>query len=246
MKRFQRTEQLVGSESVKILAESSVAVFGIGGVGSFAAESLARGGIGSLFLCDNDTVDITNINRQIIALDSTVGRKKTEVMAERIADINPYAEVKISDTFFSADTAREFSFEQFDYIVDAIDSVSSKVALIEMAKGRDIPIISCMGTGNKLDPLKFEITDISKTSVCPLARIIRTEMRKRGLFGLKVLYSKEQPVKFSNLHAEERENPQGKRGVQAPASISFVPSAAGLIIAGEVIKDILKKSGVQI
>ncbi|MCI8284440.1 MAG: tRNA threonylcarbamoyladenosine dehydratase [Firmicutes bacterium] len=237
MKRFQRTEQLIGSKAVEILAGSSVAVFGIGGVGSFAAEALARGGIGRLFLCDNDTVDITNINRQIIALGTTIGRKKTEVMAERIRDINSYAEVKISNAFFSSDTAREFSFEQFDYIVDAIDSVSSKLTLIETAKSRNIPIISCMGTGNKLDPSKFEIADISKTSVCPLARVIRTEMKKRGLFGLKVLYSNEQPVKFNN--------PQGGR-VRAPASISFVPSVAGLMIAGEVIKDILKKSGVQI
>ncbi len=234
MERFHRMEMMTGSEAAQRLAASSVAVFGIGGVGSFAAEALARSGIGGLFLCDNDVVDITNINRQLIALTSTLGRRKVDVMAERIRDINPEAKVSVSSTFFSEDTAGEFPLSEFDYIVDAIDSVASKLTLVEAAKAADVPVISSMGTGNKLDPARFEIADISETSVCPLARAMRSGMRKRGLSGLKVLYSREEPVR-----------PAGKRGgAGVPASISFVPSAAGLMIAGEVIRDIIGRSGV--
>ena len=210
---------------------SRVAVFGLGGVGGHTAEALARCGVGTLLLVDNDTVSVSNINRQTIALHSTVGKKKTQVMAERVKDINPNMQVQTRDTFFLPETADSFDFTGFDYVVDAIDTVSGKIALIEKCKQANVPIISAMGAGNKLDPTAFAVADISKTSGCPLARVMRRELKKRGVTGVRVVYSKEEPK-----GAVE----QNERGKAVPASIAFVPSVMGLIIAGEVIKDIIK------
>lgn len=235
LNEFSRTEILLGEEGVNKLGKAKVAIFGLGGVGSYAVEALARCGIGGLTLVDHDSVSVTNINRQIYALHSTVGKSKTQVAKERIRDINADILVHAYETFYNADTAGMFDFCGFDYIVDAIDTVSSKLLLIENAKRANTPIISCMGTGNKLDPTRFEITDISKTSVCPLAKVMRTELRKRGIRKVKVLYSKERPIK----------NPEGTREVKGntdrpvPGSVSFVPSVAGLCIAAEVVKDLL-------
>jgi tRNA A37 threonylcarbamoyladenosine dehydratase len=226
MSIYDRTDLLIGKENREKLNNAHVAVFGIGGVGSFVCEALARAGVGTLTLIDSDTVSESNINRQLIALASTVGRPKTEVMAERIADINADIAVYKHDIFFSEDTADNVDFSQFSYVVDAIDSVSSKLLIIEKCKQFGVPVLSSMGTGNKLDPTAFRIADIKKTSVCPLARVMRYELKKRGIGDVKVLYSTEEPV---------------IRGERIPASISFVPSSAGLIIAGEVIKDIIKK-----
>lgn len=230
---FSRTQMLVGKEKLDILLKSRVAVFGVGGVGGYVCEALARAGVGAIDLVDNDTVSESNINRQIIALKSTVGKQKTEVMKERILDINPDICVKVHDIFVLPENIDEFDFSCYDYIVDAIDTVSGKLAIIEKAYFSEIPVISSMGTGNKLDPLKFEIADINKTSVCPLARVMRYELRKRGVKKLKVLYSKEEPVKPLKEEVSET-------GKTIPGSISFVPSVAGLIIGAEVIKDIIK------
>ena len=224
--QFTRTEMMLGEDAVQRLSSSRVAVFGVGGVGGFAVEALARAGVGELHLFDSDRVSITNINRQIIALHSTVGRLKTELMCERIADINPGAKTFSYPIFYGEDTARGVDLSKFDYVVDAIDSVRSKILLICEAKAAGVPIISSMGAGNKLDPTRFEVADIYKTSVCPLARVVRTELKKRGVDSLKTVYSKEPPVLKRN------------DGERAPGSLSFVPSVAGLIIAGEVIKDI--------
>lgn len=234
--RFSRTELLLGKEAMDKLSKSRVAVFGIGGVGSFTAEALARSGVGTLDIIDNDTVSITNINRQILALSSTVGKYKVDVMKERLLDINPEIKINISRTFFLPETADEFNFASYDYIVDAIDTVTGKIALIENAKKHQVPIISSMGTGNKLDPTRFEIADISKTSVCPLAKVMRRELKNRGIKKVKVLYSKEEPLPHKG-HTDEEST---KR--QIPASTAFVPSCAGLIIAGEVIRDLTKES----
>ncbi len=223
--RFSRTELLIGKEAIEKLNKSKVAVFGIGGVGSYVVEGLARAGVGSFILVDKDEVDITNINRQIIATTKTVGRPKVEVAKERILEINPEARVEIYQEFFLPET-KGILDESIDYIVDAVDTVTAKIELIVRANKLNIPIISSMGTGNKLDPSKFEVTDIYKTSVCPLAKVMRKELKIRGIKKLKVVYSKEEPIK------------QEERGV--PASISFVPSVAGLIIAGEVIKNLSK------
>lgn len=222
--RFTRTKMLLGEEGVGKLQSSRVAVFGIGGVGGYAAEALARAGIGAIDLIDKDQVDITNINRQIIALESTVGKDKVEVMKERILDMDPSIQVTAHKCFFLPET--EFDFSVYDYVVDAIDTVTAKIDLIVRAREAGVPVISSMGTGNKLDPTRFEVSTIDKTSVCPLAKVMRKEMRKRGITDLKVVYSKEEPAR------------QTERGV--PASISFVPPAAGLIMAGEVIKDLAK------
>lgn len=216
---------LVGDEGVERLWNSRVAVFGLGGVGGHAAEALARAGIGSLELVDKDRVDVTNLNRQILALRSTVGRPKVEVMEERILDLDPEIRVIPHHCFFLPET--EFDFSGLDYVVDAIDTVTAKLALILRARQAGVPVISSMGTGNKLDPTRFEVAEIGKTSVCPLAKVMRRELKKRGITDLKVVYSKEEPLK-----QKER---------SAPASISFVPPAAGLILAGEVVKDILKQ-----
>lgn len=229
LNEFSRTELLLGKESMKKLKNSHVAVFGIGGVGSYVAEALARCGVGKLTLIDNDEVALTNLNRQIIALHSTIGMKKTDAAKTRILDINPNAEVYALDCFY---TGSEVLLTEFDYIADAIDTVSSKLVLIENAYRLGIPIISSMGTGNKLDPLKLTVTDIYKTQICPLAKVMRYELKKRNIKNLKVVYSTEQPCAHKSKSAEIT----AKR--KTIGSISFVPSCAGLIIAGEIIKDL--------
>ncbi|MBQ7761878.1 MAG: tRNA threonylcarbamoyladenosine dehydratase [Clostridia bacterium] len=229
MEELSRLRMLIGKEKTELLQEKRVIVFGIGGVGGFTCEALARSGVGTIDLVDNDTVSLSNINRQIIALHSTVGRYKTEVMKERIYDINPNIVVNVYNTFVTRDNINEFDFTQYDYVVDAIDNVSAKVALCVECENVGTPIIASMGTGNKLNPLDFKVADIYKTSVCPLARVMRTELRKRGVKKLKVVYSTEEPT-----NAEKGE------GRYVPASCSFTPSVAGLILASEVIKDLIK------
>ena len=221
--QFTRTRMLLGSEEVDRLRKASVLLFGIGGVGGFTCEALARAGVGRIHIVDKDVVDITNINRQIIATHDTVGRPKVEVMKERILSINPAAAVEATECFYLPDRAAEFDFGAYDYVIDAIDNVSAKLSIICEAKAAGTPVISSMGTGNKLDPTRFEIADIHKTSVCPLAKVIRKGLKDRGIKDVKVLYSREEPV---------------RTGLRTPASVSFVPSVAGLIIAGEVIKDL--------
>jgi len=239
LNQFARTELLIGSEALKKLQGASVAVFGVGGVGSFAAEGLVRGGIGSIDIFDNDNVALSNLNRQLPALRSTVGMLKVEVMKQRLLDINPDLKINAYPVFFSKENAQTFDFTKYDYIVDAIDTVTSKLLLIEMATAAGVPIISSMGAGNKLDPTAFEVADIYQTSVDGLARVIRYECRKRGIERLKVVYSKETPLKPKGPAPVEAGSAIKKR--QVPGSISFVPSVAGLIIAGEVIKDIIKE-----
>ena len=247
LNQFTRSEILLGNKAMGILANACVAVFGIGGVGSYTAEALARCGVGELVLFDDDKICLTNINRQLIATRKTVGKQKTDVMKERILDINPNAKVTTHQCFYSESNAGEFDFTQYSYIVDAIDTVSSKLTLIENAKNAQVPIISCMGAGNKLDPTKFEVTDIYKTSMCPLAKVMRHELRARGIESLKVVYSREAPMKpIENDETSCKFNcicPPGTQRKcdtrrQVPGSVSFVPPVAGLIIAGEVIKDL--------
>ncbi|MGN0491111.1 tRNA threonylcarbamoyladenosine dehydratase [Ruminococcus sp.] len=228
--RFIRTSLVIGEDNIDRLLESRVAVFGVGGVGGFVCEALARSGVGKLTLIDGDTVAKSNINRQIIALESTVGRHKAEVMKERILDINPNAEVATHNIFLNAETASTIDFTQFDYIVDAVDDIKAKVLLAKLADENKIPIIAAMGAGNKTDPTKFEVSDIFKTSVCPLARIMRHELKKAGIKKLKVVYSKETP----------KNPPYRIEGEKTVGSLAFVPSVMGLIMAGEVIKDICK------
>ena len=230
--QFSRTALLIGDKGVEKLKKARVAVFGIGGVGGYVVEALARSGVGALDLIDKDTVSESNINRQIIALHSTVGRLKTEVTAERARDINPNVTVRTHNVFYLPETADSFDFSQYDYVVDAIDTVSGKLALIEQAKKANIPVISSMGAGNKLDATAFEVVDIAKTSVCPLARVMRRELKKRGIEHVKVVYSKEEPLASSVTDEES--------GKAVPGSIAFVPSVVGLILAGEVIKDLIK------
>lgn len=230
---FSRTEMLIGSDALDKLSRRRVAVFGIGGVGGYVAESLVRAGVGAIDLIDNDTVSQSNINRQIIALSSTVGQLKTEVMRQRVLDINSDIKVNCINKFVLPDNIDEFDFSAYDYVVDAIDTVSGKLAIIEKAYLEGVPVISSMGTGNKLDPTRFEITDINKTSVCPLARVMRYELKKRGVKKLKVLYSKEEPIKPNNIQNNDKRK-------AVPGSISFVPSVAGLIIGSEVIKELIK------
>ena len=229
--QFSRTELLIGKQGIEKLNNSKVAIFGLGGVGSYVLEACARAGIGNFILVDKDEVDITNLNRQIIATRKTIGKPKVEVAKERILEINPDANVEIYQEFFMPET-KGILDESIDYIVDAVDTVTAKIELVVRANRLNIPIMSSMGTGNKLDPTKFEVADIYKTSVCPLAKVMRKELKTRGIKKLKVVYSKEEPIK------RQESNEQGK---QVPASISFVPSVAGLIIAGEVIKDILER-----
>ena len=232
--QFSRTELLLGKEAMEKLAASRVAVFGIGGVGGFAAEALARSGVGALDLIDNDTVSLTNLHPQIIALHSTVGMKKTDVAAARILDINPAVKLKTWPLFYGPDTAPLFDFREYDYIVDAIDTVAGKIALVMQAREAGVPVICSMGAGNKLDPAAFEVADLYSTSVDPLARVMRTELKKRGVRKLKVVYSREKPIPAA---ADPEEDPApGRRSV--PGSIAFVPSAAGLILAGEVVRDL--------
>ena len=229
---FSRTENLIGEAAVAKLNKSRVAVFGVGGVGGYGVEALARAGVGELDLIDSDKVSLSNINRQIIALHSTVGRLKTEVAAERVKDINPSAKVHVHNVFYLPETAADFDFSRYDYVVDAIDTVSGKIALIEQANAANVPVISAMGAGNKLNATAFEVADISKTSVCPLARVMRRELKKRGIEHVKVVYSKEEPIPSALKDAET--------GKSVPGSISFVPSVVGLILAGEVVKDLIK------
>ena len=231
-----RTAMLLGEEAVTRLANARVAVFGIGGVGGYVVEALARAGIGAIDLIDNDDVSLSNINRQILATHSTVGIPKVEAGRRRILDINPEARVTCHQLFFNAETAHQFDFTQYDYIVDAIDTVTDKLALVEKAVAAGTPIICCMGTGNKLDPSRFEVADISKTTMCPLARIMRKELGKRGIKHLKVVYSKEEALTPTGW--EEEAAAIGKR--QIPGSVPFVPGAAGLALAGEVIRDLAK------
>ncbi len=247
--QFSRTELLLGKEAMDRLKNARVAVFGIGGVGGYVCEALVRTGVGYFDLIDDDKVCLTNLNRQIIATRKTVGKYKTEVMKERMLEINPDVKVEIHDCFFLPENAKDFPFEEYDYIVDAVDTVTAKLEIIMCAKECNVPVISCMGAGNKLDPTQFEVADIYKTSVCPLARVMRRELKKRGVKKLKVVYSKEQPTRpIEDMSISCRSHcvcPPGtvhkcteRRDI--PGSIAFVPSVAGLILAGEVIKDLTK------
>ncbi|MBO5163253.1 MAG: tRNA threonylcarbamoyladenosine dehydratase [Ruminococcus sp.] len=229
---FSRTELLLGKNAMERLHSARVAVFGVGGVGGYTVEALARSGVGSLDLIDNDTVSESNINRQIIALQSTIGQYKVDVAKARIADINPECTVRAHKMFFMPDTADYFDFSEFDYVVDAIDTVTGKIEIIMRAKAVGVPVISSMGAGNKLDPTAFEVADIYKTSVCPLARVMRREMRKRGVKSLKVVYSREEAIRPENSGVSPLS------GKAVPGSAAFVPSAAGLIIASEVVRGI--------
>lgn len=233
LNQFSRTEMLIGEEGINRLNDSKVAIFGIGGVGSYVAEALARCGVGKFILVDNDKVTITNINRQIIATTKTIGQYKVDLMKQRILDINPEAKIEIYKTFYMPDCNEEILDSSVSYVVDAIDTVTAKIFLVEEATRLNIPVISSMGTGNKLDPSKFEITDIYKTSVCPLAKVMRKELRQRNIKKLNVLYSKEEPVK----PRKESEEKTAKR--QVTGSIAFSPSVAGLMIASKVVKDLI-------
>ena len=235
--QFLRTAMLLGEDAVNRLQNARVAVFGIGGVGGYTVEALARSGIGQLDLIDSDTVSVSNINRQILATHSTVGMPKVEVAKARVLDINPECRVRTHQVFYTPETAHLFDFSEYDYIVDAIDTVTGKLALVERAMDAGTPIICCMGTGNKLDASAFQVADISKTSMCPLARIMRKELSKRGIKHLKVVYSQEEALTPTGW--EEEAAALGKR--QIPGSVAFVPGAAGLILAGEVIKDIANR-----
>lgn len=234
MDTFSRTELIFGKTAMEILANARVAVFGIGGVGGYVVEALARSGVGALDLIDNDKVCPSNLNRQIIALHSTIGQYKTEAAKARILDINPACQVRTHCVFYLPETAENFDFTQYDYIVDAIDTVTAKIEMAVQANRCHTPMISSMGTGNKVDPGAFQVADIYATSVCPLARVMRRELKKRGVPSLKVLYSKEMPI--MPKHSGEEQRDAGKK--IAPGSNAFVPSAAGLMIAGEVIKDL--------
>ena len=238
MDPYSRTRFVLGEEAMKKLRNARVAVFGLGGVGGYVVEALARSGIGHLELIDHDTISLTNLNRQILATRDTVGMDKAEAAAQRVAAIDPDIEVTARKIFYLPETAKEFDFTRYDYVVDAIDTVTGKLMLVQAAKAAGVPIISSMGTGNKLDPTAFRVADISETSVCPLARIIRKECKKRGLGKLKVVYSTEDPIK-TVLPPDDpawAELPEGRNAL--PGSVCFVPAAAGMIIAGEVIKDI--------
>ena len=239
---FSRTRMLFGAEGMEKLRRSRVAVFGIGGVGGYAVEALARGGIGALDLIDSDRVSLTNLNRQLHATHSTIGRYKVDVAAERIRDINPDCKVMTHRTFFLPETKDEFDFTQYDYVVDAIDTVAGKLALAEAAQAAGTRIISAMGAGNKTDPTAFRVADISKTSVCPLARVMRSECRKRGIRHLKVVYSTEMPMRPVEAASDGAGPSDGQKNTtrrDIPGSTSFVPSVAGLILAGEVMKDLM-------
>ncbi|MDE6604320.1 MAG: tRNA threonylcarbamoyladenosine dehydratase [Lachnospiraceae bacterium] len=260
---FSRTEMLLGGEAMEKLTRSRVAVFGVGGVGGYVCEALARSGVGALDLIDKDMVALSNINRQIIATHRTVGREKTDVMRERILDINPEAVVRVYPCFFLPENADSFPFEEYDYVVDAVDTVTAKIELVMRAREKDVPIISSMGAGNKLDSTAFRVADIYETKVCPLARVMRRELKKRDVEHLKVVYSEEKPIVPAGDHAadeqegygaetvrrsqinETADGGEGRRDVprrQTPGSAAFVPSVAGLIIAGEVVKDLVADS----
>ena len=222
--QFSRTAQLLGNENVEKLFDKHVIVFGVGGVGGYVVEALARSGVGKISIVDNDVVNESNINRQIIALHSTVGMQKVDVLKNRILDINPECQVFVYNQFFLPENSNDFDFSIYDYVVDAVDTVTAKIEIIKKSKESNVPVISSMGTGNKLNPMGFKVSDISKTKVCPLARVMRNELKKRGISKVKCVYSEELPVIQT----------------QTPASIAFVPSVAGLLIASEVIKDLMK------
>ena len=230
---FSRAERLLGSNGMERLGKARVAVFGVGGVGGYVVEALARSGVGTLDLIDSDKVCLSNLNRQIIALHSSLGRYKVDAARERILDINPECRVNVHRIFYLPQTAEEFDFREYDYVVDAIDTVTGKLMLVSQARQAGTPIISSMGAGNKLDPAAFRVADIYETSVCPLARVMRRELKKRGIPDLKVVYSTEPPVAFAGNGQDQEEG--------SPGSVAFVPSVAGLIIAGEVIKDLAGK-----
>lgn len=239
LEQLERTELLLGRDGVEKLQKSRVAVFGIGGVGGCAVEALARSGVGSLLLVDSDRVCLSNLNRQIIATRESVGRYKTEVMKERILSINPEAEVEERRCFYLPENAHEFDLSGYTYIIDAIDTVTAKLELIQQAYRQQVPVISAMGAGNKLDPTRFQVADISKTSVCPLARVMRRELKKRGITRHKVVFSTEEPVRpVSGMVRQQDGSGQGGTRRDTPGSVAFVPSVAGYILAGEVIKDI--------
>lgn len=233
--QFNREEILLGKNALETLKKARVAIFGIGGVGGYAAEALVRAGVGELDFIDSDVVSLTNLNRQIIALHSTLGQEKVEVMKARALDINPDVKINIHKCFYLPETAAQFDFKQYDYVVDAIDTVSGKIALVEEANRCNTPIISAMGAGNKLNPALFEVADISKTKVCPLAKVMRKELKTRGILHLKVVYSPESPLKPAVT-----EEQSGKR--QTAGSVSFVPPVAGLLMAAEVVKDLISKA----
>ena len=236
--RFSREELLIGKAGLEKLRQARVAVFGIGGVGSYVVEALARSGVGALDLFDSDTVALSNINRQLIALESTLGRLKVEVAKERVLQINPACRVEARQLFFTPENAGEVDFSQYDYVADAIDTVSSKIELLRLCREAGVPVISCMGAGNKLDPTAFRVAPLEKTSVCPLARVMRRELKKRGITGVKAVYSTEEST--PPLAAEEGDQ-KGTAGHPTPGSMAFVPSVAGLILAGEIVKDLLGK-----
>ena len=242
LEQFSRTGLIFGDEGMQKLAQARVAVFGVGGVGGYTVEALARSGVGAIDLIDDDKVSLTNLNRQIIATLSTVGRPKVDVARERILDIDPDCKVTVHRMFFMPETADQLDFSQFDYVVDAIDTVTGKIEIIMRAIAAGVPVISSMGAGNKVDPTAFEVADIYKTSVCPLAKVMRRELKKRGVKKLKVVYSKEEAIRSFGESAdempEENDHRNGRPKRFVPGSNAFVPSVAGLIIAGEVIKDI--------
>ena len=249
LNQFSRTQLLLGADNMDRLSNAKVAVFGIGGVGGYVVEALARSGVGSFVLVDDDKVCLTNINRQIIATRKTVGKYKVDVMKERILEINPDADVEVRKCFYLPENAHEFPFEEYSYVVDAVDTVTAKIEIIMRAKAAEIPVISCMGAGNKLDASAFQVADIYKTKMCPLAKVMRRELKARGVKKLKVVYSEEEPIRpledtSDNYNVEEtcQENLEYKAAKRrsTPGSVAFVPSVAGLIIAGEVIKDLAK------
>lgn len=250
LNQFSRTELLIGEEAIEKLQNAKVAIFGVGGVGSFVVEGLVRAGVGHFVIVDDDKICLTNLNRQIIATRKTIGKYKVDVAKERILEINPNATVETYQEFYMPDSKSNILTQDLDYVVDCIDTVTAKIELVMNCKKLNIPIISAMGTGNKLDPFKFEITDIYKTSVCPLAKVMRKELRKRNIDSLKVIYSKEEPIKINQeSNSSCKTNcicpPGTKRKCairnQVPGSISFVPSVAGLMIAGEIVREIIKK-----
>lgn len=241
--QFSRTELLFGTKAMEKLAGARVAVFGIGGVGGYTVEALVRSGIGEIDLIDSDTVSLTNLNRQIIATKSSIGKYKVDVMQDRIMDINPDVKVHVHKCFYLPETKDQFDFSQYDYVVDAVDTVTAKLQIVEEAEAAGVPVISSMGAGNKLDPAAFQVADIYKTSVCPLAKVMRRELKKRGIKKLKVVYSQELPVmpdpELLSSYSEEV-SPLAPQKRSVPGSVAFVPSVAGLIIAGEVLKDLAK------
>lgn len=238
--RFDRTKRLLGADAMEKLKNSKVAVFGIGGVGGHAADALVRSGVGEIDIIDSDEVALSNINRQLIATSKSVGQKKVEVMQAHLLEINPEVRVNAHCCFFLPETKDQFDFTEYDYVIDAVDTVTAKIALVEACQEADVPIISSMGAGNKLDPTAFEVADIYKTSVCPLAKVMRRELKKRNIKHLKVVYSKEEPLDPIEDEAFESDEKRTRRAI--PGSIAFVPSVAGLILAGEVVKDLVKKN----